>query len=101
MRISEQHREAIDPNALARGGRHAVRESANVIHVHFARRFLASAFDLRAETAFLFDGIVQLGESIAEFHPGDIDLETLDERGIVLAAFGQRRNIRREIVQES
>ena len=29
-------------------------------------------------------GIVQLGESVAEFHPGDVDLEALDKRWIVL-----------------
>ena len=52
-----------------------------------ARRFLAAGFDLLAETPFLLDGIIQLGESVAKFHPGDINLKTLNDGRIVLAAF--------------
>ncbi len=87
MGVGEQHREPVDANAFARSGRHAVRQRSDIIHVHLARHFLPATFDLLAEAAFLLGGIIELRKGVAEFHPRDIDLEALDQRWIVGAAF--------------
>ena len=84
MRIGEQHHQPVDADSFAGRGRQAVAQRANVIHVHFLRRFLPAFFHLRAKTPLLIGGIVQLGESVGDFHARDEQLEPLGERGIVL-----------------
>ena len=87
---------AVDANSFAGRRRQAVRQRANVIHVHFLRRFLPALFHLRAKTPLLVERIVQLREAVGQFHPGDEQLESLGKRRIVGFWFRKRRNRRRE-----
>ena len=98
MRIREQHHQAVDSHAFAGGRRQTVRQRANVIHVHFFRRFLPALFHLRAETPLLIKGIVQFREAVGQFHSRDKQLESFGQRRIVRFLLRERRNLRRKVI---
>ena len=87
MGICEQHYQAIDADAFAGRGRQAVGQRANVIFVELLGSFVAAALDLFAKALFLFFGIVQLGETVADFAAGYEKFEALGDGGIVGRAF--------------
>ncbi len=62
-------------------------QRANVIFVELLRGFVAAALDLLAEALFLFFGIVEFGEAVADFAAGDEKFEALGDGGIVGARF--------------
>jgi len=77
-----------------------VRQRANVIDVDLTRHLVSAALHLLAEASLLFLCIVQFGERVPKFHARDVNLEALHQRRIIVAAFRQRRNIRRKIVKQ-
>src|SRR5262249_18753354 len=86
--IGEQHDHAIDADAFARGGRHAVLERAAEVLVVVHRLFVAArlGLHLRLEATALIDWIVQLGERVGVLAPADEQLEAIGELGIAIVA---------------
>src|SRR6202030_1319538 len=78
----------------------AMGERSEVVGVDFLGCLLAALLDLRAKAALLLGGVVQLGEAVRQFHPGDEQLKTLGKRRVVLAALRERRDFRREVVNK-
>ena len=98
VRIRQQHHQAVDADALAGRRRQTVRQRANIIHIHFFRRFLPALFHLCAKTPLLIERIVQLRKAVGQFHPGHKELEALRQRRIIRLLLRKRRNRRRKIV---
>ncbi len=67
-RVGEQHDQAVDAEAHAAGGRHAVLLRAQVVLVDPHRLVVAGVLrgDLRFEAAALVDRIDELGEGVGE-----------------------------------
>jgi hypothetical protein len=80
-RVSEEHGEPIDPDALAGRGRHPVFEGAYIVLVHPVRLFVARQALLRLllEASPLVDGIVELGIGVGDLAAADEELEAVDE----------------------
>ena len=100
MRIGEQHGQPVDPDAFASRRRHGVAQRADVVHVHFLGDLLSSLGHLLTEAPLLLDGIVQLGESVAQLEPAGKEFKSLGERRIIGAALRQRRNGGRKVIQD-
>src|SRR5438309_919035 len=86
-RIRQHHRQPIDPDAFAAGGRHAVLQRADVVLVHL-HRLLVAARALGAlldEAAHLLVRVVELGKGVGDLHAGDVQLKTLYVTRIVAA----------------
>src|SRR6266404_4042494 len=98
-RVREEHRQAIDADAFARGGRHAVAERADIVPVDLLRRFVSALRDLRLKAALLIYGIVQFRKAVRNLHSGNVDFKALGHAGIIRLLLGQRRNVRRKFVQ--
>ena len=66
VRIRKQHAHAIDADAHASCGRHAVRQRANVVFIHLMSFFVAALalFQLRLETTPLIFRIVEFTEAV-------------------------------------
>src|SRR6266516_2914317 len=66
LRVRQQHHQTIDAHAYASGGRHAVRESADVVFVHLMGFFVSALtfFELLLEAAALVFGIVEFAEAV-------------------------------------
>src|SRR2546425_4099985 len=90
VRIGEQHGKPVYADALTGSRRQAMTKRAEVVHVEFFRNILAALRHLLKKPPLLFGRIVELGETIGDFHPGGEDLETLGERRIVRLLFRER-----------
>src|SRR5664279_766382 len=104
-RVGQQHGQAIDAHAFARGRRQSVRQRANVVLVHLVSFFVAArAFvELLLEAPALLLGIVQLAEGVADLKSANEDLETLDPLGVLFGlalVLREWRNRERKIVDE-
>jgi 6-phosphofructokinase len=75
--------EAVDADAAAAGGRHAVFERAHEVVVEEHGFVVAAVLgvDLGLEARGLVFGVVQLAETVAELAPGDVELEALGHLG--------------------
>src|SRR5262249_30298438 len=84
----QQHREPIDPDALARRRRHPDLERAAVVLVVIHR--LGGARGLRThlglEPGALIVGVVELGESVRDLLAVDEQLEPIAERRVLVVA---------------
>src|SRR6266849_2942057 len=58
-----------------------------------------AAIKRRHEATLPFRGIIQFRNAIGDFHSGDVDLEALGDGRILRLLLGQRRNVRRELVE--
>ena len=85
LRTCEDHGESVDTDPFAAGGGEAVPQGAHVIFIHVVRFIVSTItlFELILETFALLDGIVELGEGIADFKATDIELESFDPVRIV------------------
>src|SRR6266571_2356463 len=86
--VGGEHHQAIYADPFARRRRQAVFERADVVGV-VVHGFLVAArlgFRLLLEARVLVFRIVQLGESVGDLAPGDVELEALDDFGIAVAA---------------
>jgi hypothetical protein len=92
--VGEEHRQAVDADADACGGRHPVGERAHVIHVHLHRLLVAPLPlpRLLLETLVLLDGVIQLRKPVRHLHPRDVQLEPLGNRRVVGRGFGEWRD---------
>src|SRR5438477_3697752 len=93
--VGEEHDEAVDADAFARGRRQAVLERANVIGVVVHRLLVAGflRFRLRGEARGLVLGVVQLGEAVRDLAAGDDELEAVGDRGIRVVCPRERRDV--------
>ena len=85
--VGQQHDEAVDADADAGGGRHAVAEGTDVVFVE-DHRLLVAAFALGhlIDKAFvLLLRIVQLAKPVRDLHAVDEKLETLGDVRILRA----------------
>src|SRR5438876_9209714 len=73
---AEHHREPVDAHAESAGRRHPVRERLDVVLVELLATHLAH---LPEEPFSLLLGVVDLGESVAEFDPTDKEFKALDD----------------------
>ena len=90
-----EHGEAVDADADARGGRHAVFERAHKVIVDVHRLVVALGLEggLLLEALELVDRVVQLGVGVRQLLAGDEELEPLGERVVVAAALGERGHL--------
>ena len=90
--VGEQHGQAIDPDALAGRGRHAVLERADVVLVVVHRLLLAALLGvhLGLEPLLLIERVVQLGEGVGDLPAGDEQLEAVGDLRILVVAARQR-----------
>ena len=100
MRIGEQHGQPIDPDALASRRRQPIAERPKVVLVNVLGHLLATLRDLLPEALLLLGGIVQLRVGVAQLEPPGKDFKPLGERGIVIAALGEGREIGGKIVNQ-
>src|ERR1041385_3570184 len=100
--IGEEHDEAIDPHAFAGRRRQAVLQGPDVIGVVVHRFLVARSLrpGLFLETRRLVFGVVQLGEAVRDLAPADVQLETLGDLRISVAAPRERRYLRRVVDYE-
>ena len=100
--VGQQHHQAVDADAAAAGGRHAVFERAHevVVVVHGFVVAAVLGVDLRVEARGLVFGVVELGEAIAEFAAGDVELEALGHFGALVVGARQRRDLGRVLHDE-
>src|SRR5579884_1520143 len=98
----QDHRQPVDPDALASSGRHGIAESAYVILVHHMRFFIPARLTrkLRLETAPLLLRVIQLCESVCDLHAPGVDFEALHKSRLVGFVLGQRRDLNGEIVND-
>src|SRR6266446_4758478 len=82
-RVREEHRQAIDADAFARGRRHAIAQRTYVVPVDLLGNLVATLRNLCAKAPLLLRGIIQFRKAIGDFHSGDVDLEALGDRRIV------------------
>ena len=95
LRAGHHHHQAVDADAHAGGGGHAVLEGADKVEVDehgLVVAFLAEA-QLLLETAQLVDGVVELGVGVGQLLAADEELETLGELGIVAVALAEGRHL--------
>lgn len=98
----EEHDHAVDADAEAGAGGHAVFERAEEVFVH-DHRFVVAAL---AEAGLLFeafaldDRVVQLGEAVAHLLAADDQLEALDEPRLRAVFFCERRHLLRVVGDE-
>ena len=90
----EEHHEAVDADADARGGGHAVLERAEEVLVDDHRFIvtLVGQTHLIHETLFLVDGVVELGVGVGQLLAVDHQLETLGQAGFAAVHLRQRRH---------
>ncbi len=98
----EDHGEAVDADAFAGCGWKAEGERADVVLVHLVGFVVAAVafFQLVFEAAALVDGVVELGEGVADFEAADVELEALDPVGLVGLDLAERRDGEREVVDD-
>ena len=90
----EQHHEAVDADADARGGGHAVLERAEEVLVDDHRFVIAlvGQAHLIHETLFLVDGVVELRVGVGQLLAVDHQLETLGQAGFAAVHLRERRH---------
>ena len=90
-RVGQQHHQAVDTDAFAGGGRHAVLQGAHIvlIVVHGLQISGILFRYLLAEALGLILRVVQLGETVGDLAPADKEFETVGDEGIVVVAPGQ------------
>src|SRR5215218_10948342 len=93
--IGQQHRQAVDADTDTTGGRHAVHQRVDVVLVN-GHRFLVTRLPvalLLDEAGKLIEGVVQLGESVCDLTPSDVELEPFYMCRVARLALGQRREL--------
>ena len=86
--VGEDHRQAVDADALAARRRHRVLEGPHVVGVEAVRLAVAGLArrELLQEALGLDVRIVQLREGVRDLHAADVELEALGEAGIRAAS---------------
>jgi hypothetical protein len=90
MGVGQKHRQAIDADAFAGGWRHPVTKGPDVIQIQLLRRLVSSLHNLRQKPPLLFGRIIELGKAVRDLHTRHVNLEALDQRGIVQLLLGKR-----------
>ena len=93
--VCHHHHQAVDANAHAASGWHAVLEGAHEVHVDkhgLVVAFLAQT-QLLLEALFLVDGVVELAIGVSQFLAADEELEAFGEVGIVAVALAEGRHV--------
>ena len=105
--IGEQHRQPVDAQAEAAGGRHAVGQRLHVVDVDrvglvVAKRVVAAVglviFGQKALQ--LVERVVDFAKGVEQLHAADKALEALDKARVVRRGLGQRANVARVVDQE-
>src|SRR5262245_29261255 len=92
--VREQHDQAVYADAFPGGRRQAVLERADVVGVVVHRLFVSRGLGLRLllEARRLVLGVVQLREAVRDLAPGYVQLETVGDFGVRVAAPRERRH---------
>ena len=100
--VGEQHDHAVDADADATRGGHAVLERAHVVLVVLHGLVVATGLlgHLRSEALGLVDRVVQLGERVGVLVAGDHEFKAVREARVLLVALGERRDLDRVIAHE-
>src|SRR3569623_1441550 len=95
--ISEQHHQAVDADALARGRRQAVFERGDIVFVEVHGLFVARIFFLHlfAEALGLVFGVIQLGEDEGDLTAAYKELEAVGDTRVSVVAARERRHFGR------
>jgi predicted membrane-bound spermidine synthase len=86
--VGQQHHQAVDADAAAAGGRHAVLQRADEVGVVVHRLLVAGVLvgHLGLEAGGLVFGVVQLREAVGVLAAGDEQLEALGDRRVAVEA---------------
>jgi cyclophilin family peptidyl-prolyl cis-trans isomerase/HEAT repeat protein len=100
--VGEQHHQAVQADADATGGRHAVLQRAQEVLVDEHGFVIAALlqFQLLLEALALIDRVVQLAVRIGQFEAVHEELEALGEALIVAVLLAQRAHLHREVHHE-
>ena len=97
------HHEAVDADAEAARGWHAVLQGGEEVlveAVEFLVAVAAAELLLLLEAAALLQGVVELGEGVGDLHAAQEGLEALDVRGVVRLGLGQGRHLHGVVDEE-
>ena len=96
--VGHQHDHAVQTEAQTARGRHAVFQGIDEVLVDLGVDALGLAgSDLLLEAATLVDGVVQLGEGIAELAAVDEELEALGQVAVLGLALGQGGDVSKAV----
>ena len=96
--VGHQHDHAVQAEAQAARGGHAVFKGVDEVLVDLGVDALGLAgSDLLLEAAALVDGVVQLGEGVAELAAVDEELETLGQVLVFGLALGQGGDVSKAV----
>ena len=100
--VGEDHREAVYAAAVAAGRGHAILQGAQEVLVHRVRLGVAAGAQgrLGRKTLALIQRIVDLGEGVAEFRAGHVDLKAARQGRIAGDLLGERRGLGGEVGDE-
>ena len=100
--VGEQHDHAVDADANAARGRHAIFQGAHIVFVIFHGLIVAAGlFDhLGGKALGLVNRVVKLGERVGVFVASNNELKAMRETRIVFIALGKRRNLDGVIAHE-
>src|SRR6218665_1298786 len=93
--VGQQHHQAIDADAAAPGGGHAIFERAHEVMVMEHGLFIAPVLGGHwgVKACGLLLGVVQFAEAVAEFAAGDVQLKALRDLGAQVVGARQRRDL--------
>ncbi len=100
--VGEQHDQPVDADAFARGRRQAVLQRADVVGVVVHGLVVAGFLlpHLFAEARGLVLRIVELGEAVRDFAPGDVELEAFGDLRMPVARARERAHLGRVVDDE-
>src|SRR6266516_441094 len=101
-RLDTSYFSSVSSAALASCRGHTVRERANVVFIHLMCFVVAALafFDLLLEAAALIFRIIQFTKTVGDFHFTGENFPALGPIRLVRFLLGERRNSRREFVND-
>ena len=100
--VGEQHDHAVDTDADAARGRHAVLEGAHVVLVVLHGLVVTASLlgHLSGKALGLVDRVVELGERVSVLVTGDNQLKAVRQTRVVLKTLGKRADLDGVIAHE-
>jgi hypothetical protein len=94
-RIGQEHYQAVNADALAGRGGHAVFQGPHIILIHVVRLFVTPGLlgACAEETLLLVPRVIQFGEGIGHFPASAVEFETIDYIRVMIIFPGKRRNL--------
>src|SRR5690606_31741077 len=97
--VGQHHHQAVDPDAAAAGGGHAVFQGAHVVRVVVHGFFVAGILGghLGTEPGSLVFRVVQFGKAVGDLAPAGKQLEAFRDAGLGVGRAGQGRDLDRVV----